>query len=318
MPPSWNTLEYRLHARVGILHGVRPAVRLWYALRALDVEGTGKVVIPAGEIERQLGKSRTTIWRYLQDRVFFRSYRYGGGLLTVYLHGLRAVCLSLGIDSIGPVGFNMGLTTIQKDSAAIGAQSLQQSSLYLARLAAHKDKKVISVLDATLIQQPSHITEGATAVLGLMHDTWDTFLPAKGTSLCAGSIPVKTVSGSHTLVHLLECSATLYGASLEGIATMLGVCSKTISRSLRGVARIRQAQRVPYWEYKYWQHEASENLGRSVSPGFYGYNKDYGAYKLYTYLYYPNYCLCSQRVLKSHVNPALKGGGCVAGCNPRL
>lgn len=40
---AWNTLEYRLHARVGILHGTKPAVCLWYALRALDVDGTGKV-----------------------------------------------------------------------------------------------------------------------------------------------------------------------------------------------------------------------------------------------------------------------------------
>ncbi len=36
---AWNTLEYRLHARVGILQGTKPAVCLWYALRALDVDG---------------------------------------------------------------------------------------------------------------------------------------------------------------------------------------------------------------------------------------------------------------------------------------
>lgn len=309
---SWNSLEYRLHARVGVLQGIMPAVQLWYALRALDVSGSGKVSITTGDMERQLGKGRTTIWRYLKDKTFFRSHVTVKGVVTVYLHGLRSVCRALHLDSIGPIGFNVGLKSIQRDSAAIGAQSLQQSSLYLALLSSRKDKKVIGdpltkgkvadVLDASLLEESSFITGGATSIAGEC-------LLQGAAPQCIGTLPIKTVSGAQQEVHMLRASATLYGASLEGIAKLLRVCSKTVSKSLMGTRRIRQAQQVPLWEYNALQVEAADNFGRSEEAGFYSYHKKYGSYRLYTYLYYPYYPLCSQRVLKSHINPSLKVGG---------
>lgn len=308
MPPSWHILEYRLHARVGILQGTKPAVQLWYALRALDVEGTGKVIIPTGEIEVQLGKSRTTIWRYLQDRTFFRSYSYGAGLLTVYLHGLRAVCQSLGLDSIGPVGFNQGLTTIQKDSAAIGAQALQQCSMYVAKVACINEGREPSLLDATLIGGASFMSRGVTSsLLGSSYKQGPI-------SQIYAELSIKNTSGIPQPVQLLRKSATVYGASIEGIGRLLRVCSKTISKSLQGTLRIRQAQHMPRWEYLALRFEASENMGKRLdSSGFFSFHEEYGAYRLHTYLYYPYYALCSQKTLKSLVNPVLRGRAAAVG-----
>lgn len=296
---SWNALEYRLHARVGILHGTRPAVRLWYALRALDTEGAGKVVVPVGEIEKQLGRSSLTVRRYLMDATFFRSYYVEGSDLTVYLHGLASVCRALGFSDIGPVGFTEGLDTIQTDSALIGAQSLQQSSQYLA-IKALKGKHA-NLVDASTIQaDSSFITGGVT-------DAYMDRAPQ-----CMGNITINTVSGRPQKVHLLHEAATLYGASLEGIATLLQVCSKTVSRALKGVLRIRQAQQIQEWEYQALKVEASQTLRgiNDESPyPFYSRHAFYGPYRLYTYLYYPLHKLCSQRNLKSHVNPSLKACG---------
>lgn len=295
---SWHSLPYRLHARIGILSGVRPAVQLWYALRALDVNGSGKVSITTTEAMSQLGRSRTTIWRYLKDATFFRSHTTKDGVLTIYLQGLRSVCKSLGLEGIGPIGFNEGLDSIQKDSASIGAQSLQQSSRFLAQLASQKDKKVPDVLDATLLEKSSFISVGAPS-------------PIKGQTIqaiapqCLGTLPLKTISGYPQEVYMLRQRATIYGASIEGIAKLLGVCSRTISKALKGTLRIRQAQQIPLWEYYARKHQASENFGRMEGKGFYSLHKEYGAYRLYTYLYYPFHHLCSQRVLKSRVNPSL-------------
>jgi hypothetical protein len=288
---SWHSLQYRLHARIGILSGVRPAVQLWYALRALDMNGSGKVSITMAEAMSQLGRSRTTIWRYLKDTTFFRSHTTKDGMLTIYLQGLRSVCKSLGLVGIGPIGFNEGLDSIQKDSASIGAQFLQQCSMFLAVLASQKTNKLPNTLDATLLENTSFISGGVPS-------------PIKGASQCIGTLSINTVSGSPQTVHVLHQYTTPYGASIEGIADLLGVCAKTISRSLKGSIRIRQAQQISYIEYYSKRQEAKENLGRM--DGFYSLHREYGAYRLYTYLYYPQYHLCSQRVLKSHVNPHLR------------
>lgn len=302
MPPSWNALEYRLHARVGILHGTRPAVRLWYALRALDVAGTGKVTVPVGEIEQQLCRSSLTVSRYLKDTTFFRSHYVEGGALTVYLHGLAAVCKALGFTDIGPVGFNEGLDQLQKDAALIGAQSLQQASLYLATRDRDREH---DVLDAVNIKPvggtASFITWGAT-------DT-DTAVLDVTVTQCEGTLTINTVTGRPQTVHMLREGATLYGASLEGIAGLLQVCSKTISRALQGVLRIRQAQQIPEWEYQALRAEASDSLTGTVEDcpyPFYSRDRVLGPYRLHTYLYYPLYALCSQRRIKSRVNPYLK------------
>jgi hypothetical protein len=104
---------------------------------------------------------------------------------------------------------------------------------------------------------------------------------------------------------------TLYGASLQGVADLLQVCMKTVSRALRGVLRIRQAQQIPMWKYNQLQMEASETLTGSQDGSaypFYSFHNVFGPYRLHTYLYYPLHVLCSQRRLKAHINPRLKGG----------
>lgn len=315
MPPSWHTLEYRLHARVGILHGRKPAVQLWYALRALDVDGSGKVTIPVGEAERQLGKSASTIRRYLMDDVLFRSYSVTDGVITIYLHGLASVCRALYLTDIGPVGFNEGLGQLVKDSALVGAVALQQASLYLAT----HDKQghcidAVDVVDATkittvqeLMGTTSYITGGVTAATTLAEDVLVDVPQLKGT------FTINTITGRPQPVHMLRLGTHMYGASLAGIAGLLQVCSKTISRALQGTLRIRQAQQIYWSEYYHLKNEASETLTGTNSEDckypFYSKHEHMGPYRLYTYLYYPLYQLCSQRVLKSHVNPWLKGCG---------
>lgn len=319
---AWNTLEYRLHARVGILHGTKPAVCLWYALRALDVDGTGKVTIPVGEAEVQLGKSASTIRRYLMDDMFFRSYTVAYGVITIYLHGLASVCRALHLTDIGPVGFNEGLGQIVKDSALVGAVALQQASLYLAthdkeghRIDERYPDGTPRVMDATkistvqeLMGTASYITGGATAATTI--DPSDVLVDAPQ---CKGTFIINTVTGRPQPVHMLQLGTTIYGASLEGIAALLQVCSKTISRALQGTLRIRQAQQIYWSEYYHLKNEASETLtgtNDDCKYAFYSKHEYMGPYRLYTYLYYPLYQLCSQRVLKSHINPWLKGPDC--------
>jgi len=233
------------------------------------------------------------------DTTFFRSHYVEDGTITVYLHGLAAVCKELGFTDIGPIGFNEGLGQLQKDAALIGAQSLQQSSQHLAIKALRG--KHPNLVDASTIQaDSSFITGGVT-------DAFMDHAPQ-----CLGNLTINTVSGRPQKVHLLHQAATLYGASLEGIAGLLQVCSKTIARALKGVLRIRQAQQIPEWEYQALKVEASQTLRgtNDESPyPFYSHHAFYGPYRLYTYLYYPLHKLCSQRNLKSHINPSLKAYG---------
>jgi hypothetical protein len=289
---------------------MRPAVCLWYALRALDNSGAGKVSVALSEIMRQLKKSRTTIWRYLQDATFFRYHSTRNGIVTVYLQGLRSVCRTLRLPDIGPVGFNMGLQKIQKDSAAIGAQSLQQSSLYLAILATRKAGKTANIFDATLLEKSSFITEGAPSTLGGPQDKSKKTKKEKKKKppQYMGSFDIKTVNGRPQEIHLLHRTVTLYGASIAGIARLLLVCSKTIAKSLEGTLRIRQAHQIPSVIYYGLRVEAADNFGRNEDCpyAFYSKHKHLGPYRLHTYLYYPNFVLCSQRILKSHINPSLK------------
>jgi hypothetical protein len=308
---SWHELEYRVHSRIGILCGARPAAQLWYACRALDVNGCGHVTIPSGEVERQLGKSRTTVWRYLNDTTFFRAYHYRDGYLTIYMHGLSATCLNLGLNGIGPVGFNVGLDSIQADAAAIGAQALQQQSKWVATHMPGKGPT--ASVDATTITDlgnssfisgglPS-ISDGAAPPGAILLDP-----------LCAGTATLHTVNGLPFTVHVLNIAGTIYGASLEGIGALLHVCSKTVSRSLRNSLRVRQGQQIPMWKYLGLRFEACETLnGRNEDSPYcyYALHKILGPYRLYTYLYYPMYQLCSQKRLKARVNPYLKEQACV-------
>jgi hypothetical protein len=282
-------------------------------MRALDVDGTGKVTIPVGEAEVQLGKSSSTIRRYLMDDMFFRSCTVADGKITIYLHGLASVCRALHLTDIGPVGFNEGLCQIVKDSALVGAVALQQASLYLAThdKEGHRIDEP-DVLDATkimstdeLMGRSSYITEGVTTI----HQDPDAIIDAPQ---CKGTFTINTVMGRPQPIHMLRLGTRMYGASLEGIAGLLQVCSKTISRALQGTLRVRQAQQIYWSQYYHLKNEASETLTgtNENSPyPFYSKHEHMGPYRLYTYLYYPLYQLCSQRVLKSHVNPWLKGCG---------
>jgi uncharacterized protein YnzC (UPF0291/DUF896 family) len=89
----------------GLLDCGHPAVRTWFALRAMDVIGQGWVDIRVIDFAGWLGVTRYTTYRHIANKVFFpQVHRTAEGKVRVYLAGIAPVAIALGFTTVKSLG----------------------------------------------------------------------------------------------------------------------------------------------------------------------------------------------------------------------
>ncbi|MFG6094378.1 helix-turn-helix domain-containing protein [Leptothoe sp. ISB3NOV94-8A] len=118
--------------------------RLWHVLRSLDTQGSGWVCFDVTAIADLMGVSVRTIQRWINRGLatgWFRSARSHNSSLTLYLCGIRAVKIALGVDGLGAIAdvelHHLGRSEAKALCTALEAQYRQKQAYWAAR----KEKK---------------------------------------------------------------------------------------------------------------------------------------------------------------------------------
>lgn len=275
-------MELNIHAHLAIKVLDEPAIALWYLCRGLDPEGSGKAKVTRQQLAEQFGKSRTTIWRWLNNRKFFRHYYYDvkEGCYVVYLCSIVKVCLALNVVSLGGIGQSDTVDDLAEQAALIEAQKVQGQSYYLAKTSG----------EGWLMVKPEEYFDPEGK-------------PLCNISLCSKTARQLRIKDFSTLnkrpIMVLRRIVQTYGASQYGIAKRLGISVNTVRKLLAPASKIQPALHVS-WKYLYRaRFEAEENLGSPLETGFL--IRKGIPLKLLPYRYYPLYALRSCKGLRRAV-----------------
>ena len=133
------------------------AIALWYWVRSLDTEGSGKVSFRILDAEVELERSKSTIKRYLENGLalgLFRSVEVRYGRVVVYYASTKAIAIRQGLMHWGAVAEVpvSDLQNLRVVATEVQAFSLQNSSVYLAKQSTPKGlrAKVIKPEDVLL------------------------------------------------------------------------------------------------------------------------------------------------------------------------
>ena len=330
-------LEVTIHSALAVKALIIPAFKLWYYLRALDMNGSGKVSLPLISILCNLGISKATLYRYLSNNLLFRNYHNDDGSLSIYLTSLPKVCKKLNITSLGTIGYGDARECIVAQAIAIQAQGLQQQSFYLANrankisstetnkpefyrnelrlkpsynpcIARHPIVNPITCFfdsEGNVIS-PSDISPG-------VNGEYITIAKAHNLGGPAGVRNASLVRGRSVYNYLQANSYVLpFGGSQRGIADRLGISISTVKRYLEKHPKVRIAYKTTWFHYYKHKFEASENFGKPLEEGFIissKYRSSNGkgdVFKWGTNLYYPLYSLTSSRRLRDRVSASCK------------
>ena len=145
-PAATNT-TIRVFTR--LLDCGQKCARLWHFLRALDQKGSGQVLFSRLWIAQQMGVSVRTVQRWLRQGLvrgwFRRVERLAKGLVAVYLSGIKAVSVGLGVDSLGAISDvsseHLGRSEAKALCTALEAQHRQRQAYWAAKRAAKGRRK---------------------------------------------------------------------------------------------------------------------------------------------------------------------------------
>lgn len=256
-----------IHSSIAIKSLDVPAIKVWYECRFADPNGNGWAYIEAH-------KSRTTMWRYLNDKRLFRSYKKEGNLYKVYYQSTYNVCINLNISNLGAISETDTTHDLAEQAALIQAIKLQQQSMWLCK----QEYKV------NLKPQNFFNKEGVPSDNGY------------GGKDFYGVNP-KLIPFQKRRILFLEVES-FYGASQDGIAKRLGICRQTAAKLLENSSKIQLALKSSWYHYYKAKFEASENFGVPPEKGFIFKSKSLVSgvvSKISTYVYYPLFSLCNQK-----------------------
>lgn len=112
-----------------------PAYGLWALLRAIDVKGSGFVVVSLSEIRDLLNCSRATVYRWLGSSLFFWKWKnLGDGLIRVHYKSPKRIYQALKIQDIGAIA-KLPIVYIQRNHRKVAATELE--TMRLQSQAAH-------------------------------------------------------------------------------------------------------------------------------------------------------------------------------------
>lgn len=279
-------MEVRIHAKLAIKVLEVPALNLWYYCRGLDTNGSGRVVLTRKDLD-SFNRSRMAMYRWLNDKRLFRSYRYNysNKSYVIYLSSLFTVAEELHVKSLGGIGWSDTVNDLAGQAALIEAIKLQQQSAWLAERCktGFKTIKPEEYFDSE--GNPlSHISRGSRAARRCKIKDFFEFNGRR--------------------IALLTKTPTTYGASISGISKSLNICRSTAGALLSSASRIQLAQHVNwnyFWRAKFEQQEA---MGAECESGFF-FCQDKLPLKLLPYRYYPAYQLTSQKRLRGKLNAHL-------------
>lgn len=136
----------RIHSAIAIQF---PCSRLWYFLRGSDIHGQGVIKFDLDLVATFfMGVAKSTVYQWLREGKnlgFFRSYRKDrkSGKVKVFLGGLHAVCLRIGLENWGkvatvPIAEITSFFNFRCTAAALSTHALQHESRYAAKLKSKK------------------------------------------------------------------------------------------------------------------------------------------------------------------------------------
>ncbi len=139
------------------------AVKLWYWLRAIDIQGSGKAYLSIEAACKFFNRSKRQIKRYLTDGVrlgFFRTtYTIRADVVLVYYSGTVKTALTLGLKTLGAIAQVpiKEIKNLKRVSTKIAVLANQRSSEFC-----QKSKKLAgTILDPADALRPSGIASGA-------------------------------------------------------------------------------------------------------------------------------------------------------------
>jgi predicted transcriptional regulator len=218
----------------GLLDCGHPAVRSWFALKALDTNGQGWVDINIPKFSDWIGCACSTIYRHLPDKKFFHRIVRVGGKVRVYLRAIAKVAVDFGLDVKG-----LGACT-EFDPKWLGKHSL--SVLYGTELEAQNGQRQAykTAIHSTRGLKRSKIINPAKAVVikskreQVLTRERDRRRKEAGRSAVSPGFQARAFR-FFRIAH----DQSVPGVTQSEIASRLGRCDRTIRRRLSNATRIR-------------------------------------------------------------------------------
>jgi hypothetical protein len=207
-----NSLTVRIHSKIAR----HPCARLWYLLKAFNIDGSGHNRLPVVLILNLLRINQSTLYRYMKigiEKGFFRRIQITEGNIDAWLGSINVVSQKLELSDWGTVGdvpLVKVLAEIRKTATGITTQSLQGQSHYAAKIKLKNNERAIYA--------PPSAEEIFALIDGASHK------PAGGTFPFILHIGPKRIFASKSFVP--------FGASQRAIADSLGISDRTVRRHL--------------------------------------------------------------------------------------
>lgn len=281
----------RIHAA---LAEMKSPIRLWYALRAIDNRGTGKVKTTLKKLSYLMDLSIPTVKRYLQQGEKMGLYRavikqWGKEEITIYLQSLFNVCLAHGIEDWGACTdlFTYELKLIRLHATQATAQRLQRCSRHEAK------KQHKCVLSAKNLIKPS-----SCKVKGENERRQIDAMVKRNT---------RFVFVSEDFVH--------YGGTQKTIARKHDRVDRTVRRRLSNATRRKKGMpslkrmQIAKKGAEVSKHESFMELVRMGFRGIFGTRNDQGRIDIWKYctnVYAEDLKLYSQKKLRQQFRQKLK------------
>ncbi len=265
------SLEIKVHSG---LDRAKPALKLWYLAKAMS--NTGIANLSMQETCETLKVKERTIQHYLhQGKMFgyFRDWKRDGDSITVYYSSLISICVAHGFS----IGYSAFISTdqlpkLKQALTEISAQALQTASYYAAR---REQERLDKPSDA--VPLPEHYFPESPSLLS------------------------KGVLGFYGSVMLVDQSTIPIGGSQVGIGKIIERHPQTIKRRLKFTPkqRIAHFNRMNLAELDLCRESWDAQVGK-----FFPYQGR--VYKLHTYIYAPQYHLCTCKAMKKTLQRARK------------
>jgi hypothetical protein len=260
MNNQFPSLEVIVHS--GIVRAFGVETSLYYILRGLDLNGSGKV---ATTKYLDFGLSRKTLIARLKRLVshgLVRSFSFAGNSLTAYISSPKQICIknNLEFGTCGWFGFDL-LKDIVKNVTLMTAQSIQSSAAYKVKIddeESHKNSVINSkdlVHAIQIVEEVRNLTRDQ--ILADQH-----ILPAiLGKRVLGYNRNAKTL--------IVPEQVPVACASHVAIGETLQISTRTVSRHLHSVPKVRIA---------YWSPDMAHARYVSEDPGkFISFNRSNGS-----------------------------------------
>lgn len=253
------------------------AVKLWYWLRAIDKQGSGKAYLSIEAACKFFEVSKRQIKRYLADGVrlgFFRGvYTTASNIVLVYYSSSINVALALGLETLGAI-------------ASVPIKEIKNL------------RRVATKIAVLANQRASEFRQKSKKLAGTIIDPADALKPS---GIASGGILFRTKR-----YLIVKASAQLVGGSQSTAAKKLGRSETTVCSHLSNLGSLNKLQIAvaDRWNWMDWSRNALDN---KPQLGLFKLEDFPFPLKAYTSIYrFPEIELCPQKFLRRKLTLALR------------